>query len=77
VIGEQLRSAVEELRQRLRPRVGLEVVLLLDRDPRRLSPLLREFFAQAGQLLFALEQFVAGGEPLFTGSDFVLRQGLR
>jgi hypothetical protein len=39
VVDEQLRASFEQLGQRLRPVLGREPVLLLDRDPRQLAPL--------------------------------------
>ena len=48
VVDEQLRAPVEELRQRLRPVVGLEPVLLVDPDPRQLAALPGELVAASG-----------------------------
>ena len=39
VVQHELRAAAEQLGQGLRPVVGVEPVLLLDRDPRQLAPL--------------------------------------
>jgi len=51
VVDEQLRTAVEELDQRLRPIVGLEAVVLLDRDPGQSLSLAGKLVAPAGELL--------------------------
>jgi hypothetical protein len=64
VVDQQLRAPVEELGQRLRPVLGLEAVVLLDRDPRQLLPLPGELVASAGELLLLGEEFDAGGQPL-------------
>jgi hypothetical protein len=37
--------------ERLRPRVGVEAVVLLERHPRELLPLARELVAAVGELL--------------------------
>jgi hypothetical protein len=39
VVSEQLRAAIEQLRESLLPGVGGELVLLLDRDPWEFEPL--------------------------------------
>jgi hypothetical protein len=59
VIDEQLRAAVEELCQRARALVGLEAVLLLDRNPRQLAALAGELPVETVELLLALAQRVA------------------
>src|SRR5688500_3846212 len=38
VVGEELRAAVEQLGQRHLAVLGVELILLLDRDPRELEP---------------------------------------
>ena len=74
VVDEQLSAAVEELaRQRARALVGLEAVLLLERDPGQLAALACELFAHPGVFLLALEQFLASRQPFLTGADLVLR----
>src|SRR5262249_61933022 len=39
VVGEELRAAIEELGERLPAILGVELVLLLDRDPGQIEPL--------------------------------------
>src|SRR4029453_10138664 len=65
----QLRAAVEQLEQVLRPVLGLEGVLLLDPHPGELTALPSEFVAGPCVLLLALQQLSARGHPLFTRSD--------
>jgi hypothetical protein len=43
VVDQELRAAVEDLGQSPRPVVGVELVLLLDRDPGQLTALVRQF----------------------------------
>jgi hypothetical protein len=51
--------------------VGLEAVVLLDRDPRELLAPARQLVAAARVLLLGLEQLEAGGAPLLAGSGLV------
>ena len=69
VVDEQLRPTVEELGERLRPRLGLEAVVLLDRHPGELAPLTRELVAAAGELLLLGEQLLAGRIEFLLGTD--------
>jgi hypothetical protein len=64
---------VEEPRQRPRPRVRLEAVLLLDRHPRQLPPPPSELVAVAGQLLLTVEQLPTSRNPLLARSHRVPR----
>jgi hypothetical protein len=73
VVDVELRAPVEELGQGLRAGDGVKLVLLLDRHPRQLEPLFGELVAAAGQLLLALEQLLACGEPLVAGPDGMVR----
>src|SRR5439155_21933243 len=57
----------------LRALLGLEAVLLLDRDPGQPAPLLGELVAPAGELLLLLQQLVALRLPLVLRADPVLR----
>jgi hypothetical protein len=72
VVDEQLTAAVEQLRQRARALVGFEAVLLVDRDPWQLAPLPRQVVTQAGVLLFADEQLLAGISPFCAVHDLVI-----
>ena len=72
VVDEQLGSPVEQLDQRLLTVVGVESVLLLDRDPGQVAPLLRQLVAEPGVLLLADEELLACGEPFLVGSDSVI-----
>src|SRR5262245_64922898 len=69
VVDEQLGSPVEQLRERLLAVVGVEAVLLLDRDPGQLASLPGEVVADPGVLLFAHEKPIARGKPFFAWSD--------
>src|SRR5215208_7144628 len=69
VVDEQLRTAVEELGERLRPFLGLEHVLLVDRHARELGALPSQLVTPARELLLALEQLDPRRQPLLAGSD--------
>jgi hypothetical protein len=51
VVDEQLRAAVKQIGECLRPVIGIEPVVLLDWDPRQLAPLSGQLVASAGELL--------------------------
>src|SRR5262249_39361782 len=72
VIDEQLRAAVEEVRERFRPFVGLERVLLLDRDPRKLPAPAGELVASARMLFLRGEQLRTRRQPLLSRSHCVV-----
>jgi hypothetical protein len=76
VIDEELRISLEEIRERGTSVVGLESVVLVDRDPGQLLPLLRNGVAEPGVLLLACEELLARCKPLFTCSDLVIRHWL-
>src|SRR5687768_3071076 len=73
VVDEQLRAPVEELRQRPRPILGLEAVLLLEPHPGQPSPLTSQFIVLTGELLLAPAEILASGKPLLARPDFVVR----
>ena len=50
VVGEELGAAVEELGEGLLPLLGVELVLLVHRDPGKLAPLLHDLPAEFGVL---------------------------
>src|SRR5690242_6084588 len=72
VVDEQLRAAVEELRERLRPFARFERVLLLDRHPGQLAAPARELVPSARMLLLCDEQLPACGQPVVSCSHGVL-----
>ncbi len=72
VVDDQLRASVEELGQGPRAFVGLEAVLLLDRDPGQLLWLSSELVTAAGQLLLTLQQPLAGLRPLLAAANRML-----
>src|SRR4051812_48858057 len=72
VVGQELRAAVEELLERLLPVLGVEHVLLLDRDPGKLAPLLRRLAAELGMLGLELRDLLARRLPLLPGANPVL-----
>jgi hypothetical protein len=55
------------------PVVGVEPVLLLDRDPGQLAALARQLVPHPGVLLLALKQLVTSGLPLLTADNLVIR----
>src|SRR5437867_13418774 len=72
VVGEELRPPVEELGERLLPVLGVELVLLLHRNPRKLTTLLGHPLAEFGVLGLELRKFIASRLPFLPGSDLVL-----
>jgi hypothetical protein len=75
VVGEQLRAPVEELGEGLLPVLGVELVLLLDRNPRKLTALLDHLLAELGVLGLELRELVASRLPVLTGSNLVVGHG--
>src|SRR3954454_10371758 len=73
VVGQELGAAVEELRERLRAVLGLEDVLLRDRNPGKRTAFLRGLAAEPGVLGLELRELIAGCLPLLLCADRVLR----
>src|SRR5215475_4550477 len=73
VVREQLRAAVEELRECLLASIGVERVLLLDPHPGELHSLLLDLLVPLSLLGLELRQLVPGRLPFLAGSDRVLR----
>src|SRR6266480_3435313 len=73
VVDQQLRAPVEQLGERLLALVRVELVVLLDRDPRQLAPLACQLVVAARQLLLALEQRVARLAPFLPRAHLVTR----
>src|SRR2546423_14962809 len=71
VVGKELRAAVEELGERPLPVLGVELVLLLHRDPGKLTSLLGHPLAELGMLGLDLRKLIASRLPFLTGSDLV------
>jgi hypothetical protein len=72
VVGEQLRAAGEQLRERLLALFSVELVLLLHRDPGQLAPLPLDLLLALGLLCLEPRELVARRLPFLTGSDLVL-----
>src|SRR5262249_29823269 len=72
VIDEELRAAVEQLRDGLLARLGLEAILLLERDPGQLAAGPGEPGAEPRVRLLARGARLGCGGPLFAGSDLVM-----
>ena len=72
VVDEQLRATVEEVGERLRAVLGLEPVVLLDRHPGELPPLLRELVTAMGELLLLREELFARRVEFLLRADLVL-----
>src|SRR5205814_268592 len=68
-LDEQLRAPLEQLGQRLRPVLAREPVLLLDRDPRQLAPLLLDALRVLLQLPLGDQQLLARRLPLLLRPD--------
>src|SRR6476659_9252577 len=73
VVDQQLRAPVEQVGQGLGPVDALEFIVILDANPRKLAPLLRELVVRARELLFSLEQLRSSGVELLAGPRSVLR----
>src|SRR5512133_1818622 len=73
VVGEQLRASVEELGERFLAVLGVELVLLLDRDPREIETPSLDLLVLLRLLGLELGELIPGGLPFLTGSDLVLR----
>src|SRR5205807_2284760 len=71
VVGEELRAAVEELGERPLPVLGVELVVLLHRDPGELTALLGHALAELGVLGLELRKLIASRLPFLAGSDLV------
>src|SRR5690242_19884971 len=69
VVGEQLRASVEELGEGLLAVLGVELVLLLHRDPGQPAALLGHLLAELGVLGLELRELVARRLPLLARSD--------
>src|SRR5262249_37803584 len=72
VIDEQLRAAVEEVRERLRPFARLEDVLPLDRDPRKVPATARELVATARMRLLGSKQLRTRRQPFLSRPNHML-----
>src|SRR5437588_6373245 len=71
VVGEELRAPVEELGERFLPVLGVELVLLLHRDPGKLTSLLGHPLVELGVLGLELRKFIASRLPFLAGSGLV------
>src|SRR5207245_10320471 len=72
VVGEQLRSPVEELAEGLLAVLGVELVLLLDLDPGEIETLLLDLLVSLRLLSLELGELVPGRLPLLAGSALLL-----
>jgi hypothetical protein len=72
VVDQQLGAAVEQLGQGPGAVVGVEAVVLVDRDPGQLPALAGQLVAGPGVGLLALQQRLAGGLPLLRADNLVL-----
>src|SRR5439155_20664317 len=76
VIDDELTTPVEEVGERLLALGAVEHVILLDLEPRQLTPLPTELITQPGELLFLCEMRLARLEPFLSGHDLVARHQL-
>src|SRR5207244_2402871 len=73
VVGEQLCTPVEELGEGLLAVLGVELVLLLDRDPGEIATLSLDLLVSLRLLGLELGELVPGRLPFLAGSDLVFR----
>src|SRR5439155_26095067 len=73
VVGEQLGAAVEELGEGLLAVLGVELVLLLDRDPGEIETLSLDLLVSLRLLGLELGELVPGHLPLLAGSNLAFR----
>src|SRR5918996_1544346 len=71
VVREELRAAIEQIGESPLPGVGVELVLLLDRDPGELEPLPLDLLVSLGVFRLELGQLVACRLPLVARSNLV------
>jgi hypothetical protein len=69
VIAAPVRSAVEEVGQRLRPVLGVEAVVLVDGYPLQRLPLASELVTPASERLLLFQKRGPAGQPLFARPD--------
>jgi hypothetical protein len=72
VVDEQLGATLEELGERLLTVLGMEEVVLIDRNPGQLLTRARDLIACAKVPLLGFEQLSARRQPLLAGSGRVL-----
>src|SRR3954452_9658883 len=72
VVDQQLRASSEELRERRAPFVGLQVVLLVDQEPRQFLTLPGQLRPTRGRAPPPPETLEPSREPLLAGSDLVV-----
>ena len=72
MVDEQLGAAVEQIGEALRAGLGIEDVVLLDRNPGQLAPLPGHLVAAARELLLLFQQLGARCLPLLLRAGPVL-----
>jgi hypothetical protein len=73
VVCKELRAPVEELGEGPLAVLGIKLVLLLDRDPRKPQPLLLDLLVSLRVLVLELRELLPGRLPFLARSDLVLR----
>src|SRR4051812_32891571 len=76
VVREQLRTPLEKLAKGLFAALGIELVLLLDRHPRKLPPLFRDLPRALGVFGLELRELVTCRLPLLARSSCMRRHRL-
>src|SRR5207244_7759581 len=71
VVGAQLRAPLEELGQGLLAVLGVELVLLLDRDPGEIATPSLDLLVSLRLLRLELGELVTGHLPFLAGSNLV------
>src|SRR5437868_15195012 len=72
VVGEEPRTSVEELRECLLPVLGVEHVLLVHGNPRKLTSLLRDPLVETGVLSLELRKLIASSLPLLAAANLLI-----
>src|SRR5215216_5380584 len=73
MIDEELRTSLKEVHERDLSLAGLELILLVDPNPRQLLPAQRKLVAATRQLFLFLQQLDSRGEPLVSRPCLMLR----
>src|ERR1039457_6190188 len=76
MVDEELRTSLEEVDERHRARLGLELILLVDTNPRQILNHSSHFVTSSRQCLLGLKHFGPGIKPFFSCCDLVISHWL-